>query len=138
MNPILRNILAVIAGWIVGSIVNMGFIELGHAIVGLPEGSDISNMEGLKAAMENFESKHYIFPFIAHALGTLVGAYTAARIGVTNKKMLGLIVGVLFLLGGLYVAYTLPAPMWFNVIDLVFAYIPMALLAYKLVPSTKA
>ncbi|MFA7688412.1 MAG: hypothetical protein WCY25_11155 [Moheibacter sp.] len=50
MKPILRNILAVIAGWIVGSIVNMGLIKLGYGIYPI-EGVDPNDMNALAEVM---------------------------------------------------------------------------------------
>ena len=131
MNPILRNALAVIAGFIVGSIVNMGIVMLSGAVIPPPEGADVTSMESLKATMHLFEPKHFIFPFLAHALGTLAGAYTAARLAVSHKIKLALAIGGFFLLGGITNVFMLKGPMWFNVLDLVAAYIPMGWLGGK-------
>jgi hypothetical protein len=128
MNPTLKNILAVIAGLIVGSAVNMGIIMMSGSVIPPPPGADLSTMEGLKTSMPLFEPKHFIMPFLAHALGTLVGAFLAAKIASSFKMRCALIVGVLFLIGGISNVFMLPSPMWFNVLDLVVAYIPMAYL----------
>lgn len=135
MNPVIRNILAVVAGAIIGSFVNMGLIELGHSVVALPEGADVSTYEALKESMKSFGSEHYIFPFLAHALGTLVGAFIAAKFAVGNKFRAALIIGVFFLLGGIANCFMLPAPVWFIVIDILLAYIPMAYFGWKLAAS---
>ncbi len=132
MNPILRNILAVIAGLVIGSAVNMFFISLNGTVIGLPEGADVSTMEGLKESMSLFEPKHFIFPFLAHAIGTLVGAYFAAKIAATHKTKFAMAIGVLFLIGGIINVINLPAPTWFSTLDLVAAYIPMGWLGGKL------
>jgi len=132
MNPILRNVLAVIAGAIIGSIVNGLLVSIGGTVVPPPAGADFTTSEGLKAAMSLMEGKHFIFPFLAHALGTLVGAFVAAKIAATRKMSMALIVGVLFLLGGIYMVVILPSPMWFNALDLIVAYIPMAFLGGKM------
>ena len=132
MNPVIRNILAVIAGAIVGSVVNSGLISIGHQVIALPEGADVTTVEGLKAAIHLFEPKHFIFPFLAHALGTLVGALIASKIAVGNKLRTAMIVGVLFLIGGISNCFMLPAPFWFMAVDVLFAYIPMAYLGWKL------
>ena len=132
MNPIVRNILAVLAGIVVGSIVNMGIIQLGPSFIPNPEGVDNSTMESLAATMHLFETKHFIVPFLAHALGTLVGAFIAAKIAVSHKMRFALGLGVFFLLGGIAAVFMLPAPMWYNVTDLVLAYIPMAYLGGKM------
>jgi hypothetical protein len=126
MNPIVRNALAVIAGIFVGSLVNMALIQIGPNIIPPPEGADMTTTEGVKTAMSMMTSKHFIFPFLAHALGTLVGAYATARIARTNHKKLALIVGGVFLLGGISMVVFVGSPLWFNALDLVAAYIPMA------------
>lgn len=52
MNPILRNVLAVLAGFVVGSLVNMGIVMGGGVLVPPPPGVDVTTMEGLKAGIE--------------------------------------------------------------------------------------
>lgn len=128
----IRNILAVVAGFIVGSIVNMTLINVGHAVIGLPAGADVSTMEGVKAAMQQFTPVHFIVPFIAHAGGTLVGALVAALIASSHKFTIAMIIGVLFLLGGIVAGIMVQSPMWYNAIDFLFAYIPMAWIGAKL------
>jgi len=132
MNPVVKNILAVIAGVVVGSIVNMGIIMISGSIIPPPEGGDITTMEGLKATMHLFEPKHFIFPFLAHALGTLVGAIVATKIAATRKMLMALIIGLFFLIGGTANIAMLGGPMWFTALDIIVAYMPMAYLGYML------
>lgn len=131
MNPILRNIIAIIAGVIIGSMVNMGLIMISSSIIHPPSGADVTDMESLKSSMHLFEAKHFIFPFLAHALGTLAGAYIASLIAVSHKMKFALGVGAFFLLGGITNVFMLPSPLWFTVLDLVGAYIPMGWLGGK-------
>ena len=126
MNPILKNILAVILGLVLGSVVNMGLIMISGSIIPPPEGADATTMEGLIESMHRFEAKHFIFPFLAHALGTLVGAIVASFIAASRKMSFAIIIGAFFLIGGIVNAYLLPAPSWFIFLDLLGAYIPMA------------
>ena len=126
MNPIIRNILAVAAGIVVGSVVNMGLITVSSSIIPPPPGVDPTDMESLKASMHLFEAMHFIFPFLAHALGTLAGAFTAALLAASHKMKFALVIGAFFLIGGSAASFMIPAPIWFIVLDLVAAYIPMA------------
>lgn len=132
MNPILKNVIAVIAGIVVGSIVNMSLVMVSGSIIPPPEGIDPSDMESLKAGMHLFEPKHFIFPFLAHALGTLVGAFVTAKLAATNKIKFAFGVGGWFLLGGILAVTMMDAPLWFNALDLIAAYIPMAYIGGKL------
>ena len=131
MSPILRNILAVLAGIIIGWIVNMGIVMFSGSIVPPPEGVDPSDIESLKAGMELMKPKHFILPFLAHALGTLAGAFTVAKLAATNKSRLAMVVGLFFLLGGIATIFMIPGPIWFHVLDLAIAYVPMAWLGAK-------
>jgi hypothetical protein len=137
MNPILRNILAVIAGVIVGSIVNGGIISIGSSIIPLPEGVDVSTMEGLKAAMPLYEPRHFMMPFLAHALGTLAGAFITALLVANNRMPFAMGIGVLFLAGGVAMVSMVPSPTWFTITDLAGAYIPMAFIGAKLAGKKK-
>ncbi|MBK8955246.1 MAG: hypothetical protein IPM34_06790 [Saprospiraceae bacterium] len=132
MNPILKNILAVVAGLIVGSIVNMGIIMMSASVIPPPEGADVTTMEGLKASMSLFQPKHFIMPFLAHALGTLVGAFISAKIAANKPFVMAMVVGVFFLAGGITNVIQLPSPVWFTILDLVGAYLPMAFIGFKL------
>ena len=125
MNPIIKSILAVVLGWLVGSILNMGLIQAGHVLIPI-EGLDPNDMNALAKAMPKLSSKHFIFPVLAHALGTLVGAFLAGWIATSHKMRFSLGIGVLFLLGGVMVSFMLPAPGWFIAADIILAYIPMA------------
>ena len=131
MNSTLKNILAVIAGLILGSTVNMGLIMLSGYIIPPPGGADVTTMEGLQESIHLFEAKHFIFPFLAHALGTFFGAFIASLIAANHKMKMALIIGVLFLIGGITNIIMLPSPAWFTILDLVGAYMPMAWLGLK-------
>jgi hypothetical protein len=128
----IRNILAVIAGLVISNLVNMGLIALGHSMIAPPAGADLSTMTGLKAAMPEFRPEQFIFPFLAHALGALAGAFAAALIAATHKFRISMAIGVAGLLGGIVAGVYLGAPIWFCVIDFLFAYIPMAWIGAKL------
>ena len=132
MSRFLRLLLAVVAGLVVGSIVNMALIAVGGKLVASPAGADVTSMEGLKASIHLFEPRHFVFPFLAHALGTLVGALVACRLAPGRSAIAAYVVGGLFLLGGVANAFMLPAPGWFIAADLLLAYLPMAWLGQAL------
>lgn len=133
MHPILRNFLAVVAGMILGSIVNMGIILVSNNIIPLPAGVVTTDQESLKAMMHLFSPKHFIMPFLAHAFGTFAGAFVAALLAVKNKMRSALIIGFLFMSGGISEIVMLPSPLWFSLTDALGAYLPMAYLAAVLV-----
>jgi len=133
MNAVIRNVLAVVLGIVVGSMVNMALVTISPMVIPPPEGIDVSTAEGLKAGMHLFEPKHFVFPFLAHALGTFVGALVAAWIAASKKFTFAMVIAVFFFLGGLASIIMLPSPIWFTFVDLVFAYFPMAYFAKNIV-----
>lgn len=137
MNPILKNSIAIVTGIVVGSIVNMALISVSSSVIPPPEGADVTTMEGLKASMPLFKPVNFIFPFLAHALGTLTGAFLAAKIAAAQPMKFALAIGFFFLLGGIANVIMLPAPMWFNILDLTVAYLPMAYWGGKLALKNK-
>lgn len=126
MHPLIRNVLAVILGAVIGAAVNMGFIIVGPSIIPAPAGVDVTSMESISASIHLFAPKHFVFPFLAHALGTLVGAMVASLVAASHQRMFAYLIGCLFLVGGIVSAFIIPAPVWFLVLDLVGAYLPMA------------
>jgi hypothetical protein len=137
MSPTFKNVLSIILGIVIGSIVNMGIINISGKIIPAPKGVDVTTLEGLRSTMHLFEPKHFLFPFLAHALGTLVGAFVAAFLAVNYKMRFALVISILFLLGGIANTFMLPSPIWYTILDLVAAYIPMGLLGWKIAEVIK-
>ena len=132
MKTIIRNILAVITGWVSGSIINMGLIQTGQKVFPM-EDLVPNDMDAQAAMMPTLKFEYFIFPFLAHALGTLAGATIAGVIAASHKMKFSLAIGCLFLAGGITMSYMLPTPIWFIVLDLLIAYIPMAWIGGKII-----
>ena len=98
----------------------------------------MSSYEALKAAMPLFGPEQFIFPFLAHGLGTLAGAFAAALIAASHKAGIALGIGAMFLIGGLVNAFLLPVPFWYDAVDLLLAYIPMAWIGGRLAGAGRA
>ncbi len=132
MNNRLRNALGIIAGVIIGGVVNSGLVVIGPMIIPPPEGVDMATVEGMSAGMHLLGPQHFIAPFLAHALGTFVGALVAYSVVVSHKNIAAYVIGVVYLIGGIVASTMIPAPLWFILLDLIVAYLPMAWLALKL------
>lgn len=132
MKPIIRKILAVIIGLLVGGLVNMGIVLISSHIIPPPNGVDVTTMESLKANLHLFKPINFLMPWLAHGLGSMVGAFIAYLIAVDNKMKFALAIGIFFLVGGIMNIYMLPSPTWFTIVDLGLAYIPMAWLGGKI------
>ena len=138
MKSVGKNILALIVGVVVGSLANIVLVNIGPTVVPLPEGADISTMENLRDSMKLFTPVNFIFPFLAHALGTLVGAFTAARFSASHHVIFAVCIGVVFLMGGIAAVSMLGGPLWFNIADLLLAYLPMSFLGAALADKTRS
>jgi len=132
MPKIFRNIMALIVGIAIGGTVNMALITLGSSLIPPPPGVDVSKAESLAQAMHLFEPRHFLMPFLAHALGTLVGAVAAYWIAASYKLRFAYAIGVVFLSGGIAASFMIPAPAWFIAVDLLAAYLPMTWLAIRI------
>ena len=127
---ILRNILAVVVGALIGGTVNMAIIIASPQIIPLPEGINPGDMQSLVDNIHLFKPINFLMPFLAHALGTLVGAILAGVIAASHKMYFSLAIGGFFLLGGVSMAMDVDAPLWYDIVDIVLAYIPMGYLGY--------
>lgn len=138
----LRVALALVVGLVVGGSVNMAIVMLGPSLIPPPPGADMTTAEGLQAAMPLLEPKHFVMPFLAHALGTWVGALVGSLLVVSKRAVVAYAVGGVFLCGGIAASFMIPAPAWFEVLDLAVAYVPMAWfglsLANRLKPAAAA
>jgi hypothetical protein len=132
MPKLLRNLLAILVGIAIGAGVNTALITLSPSIIPPPAGVDVNSAESLSKAMHLFEPRHFVMPFLAHALGTLAGALAAYLIAATHRVPIAYVIGGVFLLGGVAASFMIPAPAWFIALDLLVAYLPMAWLATQI------
>jgi hypothetical protein len=96
----------------------MGIIMISGFVIPPPDGADVTTMEGLQEAMHLFEPKHFLMPFLAHALGTFIGAVLVAKIAANHKMKFALAIRCFFLIGGIINVILLPSPVWFTLTDL--------------------
>ncbi|MGB8598909.1 MAG: hypothetical protein WCD07_06575 [Burkholderiales bacterium] len=132
MPKLLRNALAIIVGIVIGGAVNMALITISPSLIPPPAGVDVTNAESLSKSIHLFQPRHFIMPFLAHAVGTLAGALAAYLIAATYKTRIAYVIGAFFFLGGIAASFMIPAPAWFIALDLLVAYLPMAWLGNQI------
>lgn len=132
MPGLLRNVLALLAGIVVGGGVNMALVTLGPSLIPPPAGVDVTSAESLGRAMHLFQPRHFVMPFLAHALGTLAGALAAYLVAASHRARIAWVIGVFFLCGGVAASFMIPAPAWFIALDLLAAYLPTAWLGIRI------
>ena len=135
---IIKRTIIIVLSIFIGAQVNGAFLTLGTNLIPPPEGCNLNTMDGLKAAVPFLGAKHYLFPFFAHAIGTLISALLITRFLKSQQFVFAMMAGVLFLIAGISMVIMLPGtPSWFILVDLIGAYIPMAYLGYKLAFKSK-
>jgi hypothetical protein len=87
--------------------------------------------------MHLLEPRHFLMPFLAHAVGTFVGALVGSAIAVSHRALVAYAIGTVFLCGGIAASFMIPAPAWFIVLDLAAAYLPMAWLGLSITNRLK-
>ena len=128
---IVKDIALFVVGMILGGTINMVLVETGMFVFPAPSGFDLSTEEGLKSAMSLLSFEHFIFPFLSHALGTLTGAIFVSRFA-QHKQILAYSIGIAFMIGGIAMVFMVGGPIWFIIIDLTIAYLPMAWLGLRI------
>lgn len=109
----LRNVLAVIGGFLVGSALNMGLIQLNmHVLFPMPAGMDMNDPEQFNAFIVTLPTAAFFVVILAHLGQSFVGGWVAARLGASHPMVLALIIGVLSLVGGILAMTMIQGPDW--------------------------
>jgi hypothetical protein len=139
MVSLLRILLGTVVGVVIGGAVNVGIILAGSRLVPPPSGVDVNDPASINAHLGEYPPIQFAVPFLAHALGTLVGALVATLVAGRGRRVPAFIVGAMFLLGGIAMVRMLPnTPTWFIALDLGVAYLPMAWLGHRIVARPAA
>ena len=108
----MRDIMAVLVGWVVGMAVNMAFAFLNVALYPMPDGVTFDDKEGFAAYIETLPLTAFLIVLVAHLSQAFFGALAAAKISMKRPTTVAMIVGVLSLIGGYINMQTLPLPTW--------------------------
>ncbi len=125
MRVFLRIILSLILGIVSGSAINILLIIAGQNIITAPSSFNPMNAQ-------DWTVSFFIFPFLAHSLGTLVGSFVAAKASKEYHISISLMVGLWFLAGGIYMTTIITATTWFEILDIIICYIAMAYIGWEL------
>jgi hypothetical protein len=135
MHPLVRSILAILAGIIVGSVIIAALEFVGHLVYPLPEGLDPRDPVDRKALEDyvaNAPVGSHLLLLLAYAVGTFVGAWLAAALAGRKPIVHGIIAGAFFLLATIANLQMIEHPTWFVVVNLVLV-LPLAYAGAKLV-----
>ena len=129
---VLRCVLAVVAGVVVGIIVISATHSLGHLVYPPPPNLDWNDREAVSAFMAAAPWTAYFMILLAYAAGPFCGGLTAAAIARRQRTLVALIVGYLFTLAGAMNLEIIPHAFWFAVVS-TGEYLPFAFLGSRLI-----
>lgn len=127
----LRTVLATVAGVVVGAVLVALFDQLGNLIHPLPPGVDLGDKEALAAHIHAAPAAAMLAVLAGWAVGSLGGAWVAAKIAVRHRLGAALAVGALLLVAGIANLMMIPHPLWFGVVG-VLVFLPAAWLGARL------
>lgn len=108
----LRNVGAVLAGLVVGSICNMLVLQGSLVLYPMPEGVTYADQEAFKAYVAGLPGTAFLIVMLAHLAQAFVGGWLAARLGTRAPLVLAMIVAGLTAVGGVVNLVQLPGPAW--------------------------
>ncbi|MCA9120280.1 MAG: hypothetical protein KDB11_08860 [Planctomycetales bacterium] len=106
----------------------MTIVSVGPMVIPAPEGVEFSTVDKFAENLKLLKPINFIAPWLAHAMGTLIGAFVAAKIAASHKMKFAMGISTFFLLGGVMMVSMFGGPIWFAVLDLLGAYLPMGYL----------
>jgi hypothetical protein len=107
-----RSIVAVVVGAIVGAAVILGLQYLSSLVFPLPAGTDPSDPESMAAAVAKMPVGALLALVFCYLIGTTVGAAAGARVSPSHPLLHGILVGLVFLAGGIANFLAIPHPWW--------------------------
>jgi hypothetical protein len=132
----LRSIAAVVAGFIVASIVMM-IVETLNGRVLYPDlakaAEGATDREKIRELMASAPVGAFVVVIVGWILGGLAGGWTTARLAARATVGHGLVLGALLTLAGIANNLMLPPPLWFWIASLVVL-MPAAYLGVRLAP----
>ncbi|MGH7729988.1 MAG: hypothetical protein ACRENJ_01920 [Candidatus Eiseniibacteriota bacterium] len=112
MNPVVRGILAVIAGMLVAFVLIVVVQTIGTRIYPPPP-MDRTNIDSIKAAMAQIPLASLLFVLLSYAAGSVAGGWVAARFAPRDKMAHAMTLAALLFCLGIMNLISLPHPPWF-------------------------
>ena len=109
----IRNIIAVVVGVIVGMVFNMAVVILNTAVLfPVPEGFNWNDPDAVGAYFTNLPLTAFLVVLVAHLGQAFFGGLVAALISRNAAMTVAMIIGVLSMLAGIANMMMVPNPAW--------------------------
>ncbi len=135
-----KNILIVIAAFILGGIAVFSFETLGHSVYPIPKDLDTTNYEQFGAYVKTAPLGALLFVLIAQSAGSIVGGAVCGFFGRSRAALLSIIYGILALVMASLNLIMIPHPMWMIIASIALP-IPLSVIAgqvaSRLVPKPR-
>ena len=109
----MRNMLAVIAGFVVAAAVMMGFEFANSLLFPFPPGMDTNDLEAVRAFAATMPLSALILVAAGWTIGSFAGGFATAWIAPAASPNLALVTGMLLTAGGVFNAWMIQNPAWF-------------------------
>lgn len=110
MHPVMRSVLAVVAGLGLSVAVVGGVEALSSRLYPLPEGLDYNDRATMSAAISQLPAGAFVAVLVAWGLGALAGSFAAVY--VSGRAALGYLIGVLLGAAAIANLLIIPHPLW--------------------------
>jgi hypothetical protein len=112
---IVRSIVGVVAGFVIGMIVIFVIQMVNGYLHPLPAGVDPRNFEDFKQIWSTLPTTAFIGLLLSYLFGVFFAAFAAAKIAGRGEVVHGFIISVLYALIGISNFTAFPAPVWVTV-----------------------
>jgi len=109
---ILRSIIGIIGGLLIGVIVISVGQMINIAIHPVPPGMDPANPEDLKRVFSSLPVTAFIGLLLSYLFGVFFAAFAAAKIAGRSEVLHGFIISLFFAFAGILNFNAIPAPIW--------------------------
>lgn len=121
MNPLVRKILALVAGVVIGGLVVGGAESLGHYIYPPPPDFNVKDPEDLKRLIDLIPIQAKLIVVVAWFLGALAGAWVTIRIG--REAVLAWGIGGIFAGLSIMTVMSIPHPLWMTACAIILPFV---------------
>jgi hypothetical protein len=118
MSPLLRSVMAVVAGCL-AAFFHIGVIEsLNYLLYPPPADLDFSRPEALVAYMKVIPTGALLVVLVAWLVGSFAGSWITARLAPSPRRNHGLVVGAFLMIAAIGNMSSIHHPIWFWVVSL--------------------
>lgn len=127
----LKNIVSVIAGIIVGWFLFTGFQLINYFVVPKPEGFVMGDPGSIKEMIDTMPFYGWALLTLGYVVGSFAAGWVIGKISESKTIILPIGAAILFMMGWLGNIMTIPHPLWI-VILMFLIYIPSVLAGHKM------